>query len=132
LYFDGNDDIDDVNPMTMLAKTDEDTMYQALQQPDSAQFIQAEKDEINTHDINKHWEVVSMDQVPKNMPIIDSVWSMKRKWRLKTNKVDKHKARLKIHGGQQQHGVNYWETFHPSLRGQQGSNTIIASACAIA
>jgi hypothetical protein len=27
LYFDGNDDIDDINPLTMLAKTNEDTMY---------------------------------------------------------------------------------------------------------
>jgi Reverse transcriptase (RNA-dependent DNA polymerase) len=115
LYFDGNDDIDGINPLAMLAKTDEDTMYwhQALQQPDSAQFIQAAKDEINTHEINKHWEVVSMDQIPKNMPILDSVWSMKQKRQLKTNKVYKHKARLNIHGGQQQHGVNYWETFAP-------------------
>jgi Reverse transcriptase (RNA-dependent DNA polymerase) len=54
-----------------------------------------------------------MDQVPENMPILDSVWSMKRKRRLKTNKFYKHKARLNIHGGQQQHGVNYWETFAP-------------------
>jgi hypothetical protein len=87
--------------------------HQALQQPDSAQFIQAAKDEINTYEINKHWEVVLMDQVPKNMPILDSVWSMKRKRRLKTNKVYKHKARLNIQGGQQQHGVNNWETFAP-------------------
>jgi hypothetical protein len=70
LYFDGNDDIDDINPLAIIEKTDEDTMYwhQALQQPDSAQFIQAAKDEIDTHEINKHWEVVSMDQVRKICP----------------------------------------------------------------
>jgi hypothetical protein len=54
-----------------------------------------------------------MEQVPKNMSILDSVWSMKLKQQLKTNKVYKHKARLNIHGGQQQHGFNYWETFAP-------------------
>jgi hypothetical protein len=81
LYFNGNDDIDNINPLTILAKIDEDTMYwhQALKQPDSAQFIQAVKDEINTHEIKKHWVVVPMDQVLKNMLILNSVWSMKCK-----------------------------------------------------
>jgi Reverse transcriptase (RNA-dependent DNA polymerase) len=51
--------------------------------------------------------------VPDNTPILDSVWSMKRKRRLKTNEVNKHKARLNIHGGQQELGVNYWETYSP-------------------
>jgi hypothetical protein len=37
----------------------------------------------------------------------------KRKRRIDTRKVYKHKARLNIHGGQQTHGVNYWETFSP-------------------
>jgi predicted SnoaL-like aldol condensation-catalyzing enzyme len=74
-------EVDDINPLTMLAKTDEDTMYwnKALQQPDSAQFVQTAKDEINTNETNKHWVVVMMNQVPKNMAILDSVWSMKRK-----------------------------------------------------
>ena len=27
--------------------------------------------------------------------------------------LDKHKARLCCHGGQQQHGVNYWDTYAP-------------------
>jgi Reverse transcriptase (RNA-dependent DNA polymerase) len=40
---------------------------------------------------------------------------MKRKRRLKTNEVYKRKARLNIHGGQQELGVNYWETYAPVL-----------------
>jgi Reverse transcriptase (RNA-dependent DNA polymerase) len=38
---------------------------------------------------------------------------MKRKRRLLTNDVYKWKARLNLHGGQQEHGVNYWETYAP-------------------
>jgi hypothetical protein len=38
---------------------------------------------------------------------------MKRKRKLLTNEVYKHKARLNVHGGQQELGVNYWETYAP-------------------
>jgi Reverse transcriptase (RNA-dependent DNA polymerase) len=38
---------------------------------------------------------------------------MTRKIRLKTNKVCKYKVRLNIHGGKQDYGVNYWETYAP-------------------
>jgi Reverse transcriptase (RNA-dependent DNA polymerase) len=38
---------------------------------------------------------------------------MKRKLRLLTNEVYKHKARLNVHGSQQEQGINYWETYTP-------------------
>jgi hypothetical protein len=47
------------------------------------------------------------------MKILDSVWAMKRKRDLVTREVYKHKARLNVHGGQQQFGVNYFETYSP-------------------
>jgi hypothetical protein len=40
------------------------------------------------------------------------VWSMKRK-RDPAGDIIKWKARLCAHGGQQQYGVNYWETYAP-------------------
>jgi uncharacterized protein with PQ loop repeat len=40
---------------------------------------------------------------------------MKRKRKLLTNKIYKHKARLNIHGGQQELGKNYWETYAPVI-----------------
>jgi Reverse transcriptase (RNA-dependent DNA polymerase) len=115
LHYVGDIEIEDPNPLLMIAKADKDTMYwdQAMKQPDSAKFIEAAKDEINTHEENEHWEVIPIEEVPENSPILDSVWSMKRNRRLKTNEVYKHKACLNIHGGQQEHGVNYWETYSP-------------------
>ena len=38
------------------------------------------------------------------------IWSFKRK-RHPDGSLDKHKARLCCHGGQQQHGINYWDTY---------------------
>jgi Reverse transcriptase (RNA-dependent DNA polymerase) len=99
----------------MIAKADEDTMYwdKAMKQPDKENFLQAAFNEIKTHEENQHWEVVPIEHLPKETPVLDAIWNMKRKRRLKTNKVYKHKARLNIHGGQQELGVNYWETHAP-------------------
>jgi hypothetical protein len=38
---------------------------------------------------------------------------MKRKQRILTRLVCKWKARLNCHGGQQEHGINFWETYSP-------------------
>ena len=107
--------IDNVNPMTLMAQTDADTMYwdQALKQPDADKFIEAAIDEVSTHQRNGHWKIILRDKVPTGVKVLDSVWSMKRKRRVKTNQVYKHKARLNVHGGQQEMGVNYWETYAP-------------------
>ena len=53
--------------------------------------------------------------MPKDTEILDSVWAMKRKRNLVTNKITKYKARLNIHGGQQTFGINYWETYAPVI-----------------
>jgi hypothetical protein len=102
-------------PILLMAKTDQDTMYwdQAMKQPDSQQFLEAALNEIQTHEVNKHWEVVPINELPDSTPVLDPVWSMKRKRHLRTNEVYKHKARLNIHGGQQEYGINYRETYAP-------------------
>jgi hypothetical protein len=104
------------DPIAFLARTsDPDTMYfhQAIRQPDREEFIKAIIKEINDHIKHKHWVLVPREQVPKGMKILDSVWAMKRKRDLVTREVYKHKARLNVHGGQQQFGVNYFETYSP-------------------
>jgi hypothetical protein len=45
--------------------------------------------------------------------LLSAIWAFKRKRRIDTRAVYKHKARINVHGGQQTHGVNYWETFSP-------------------
>ena len=103
------------NPLSLLAKSDQDTMYldQALKAPDRAQFIEAMKKEVATHEERGHWKLVARDAVPTTEKVLDAVWSMKRKRRIRTQEVYKWKARLNVHGGQMIHGVHYWETFSP-------------------
>ena len=38
---------------------------------------------------------------------------MRQKRRIATNEVYKWKARLNVHGGKQEYGLNYWETYSP-------------------
>ena len=40
-------------------------------------------------------------------------WLMRHKQWIKTQEVYKWKARLNMHGGQQEHGVHYWDTYTP-------------------
>ena len=92
-----------------------DIMYydQALQQTDAKQFANAIVKEVNGHVDNKHWTLVKQNDVPKEAQVVPSVWAMRRKRDLTTNKVIKHKARLNLHGGKQVYGMNYFETYAP-------------------
>jgi Reverse transcriptase (RNA-dependent DNA polymerase) len=107
--------LDREHVLAIAASTDPDTMYfdQAMNQPDSREFINAAIDEITTHNDNGHWAIVPKAEVPQGTKVLDAIWSMKRKRRLTTNKVYKHKARLNVHGGQQEYGKDYWETYAP-------------------
>jgi hypothetical protein len=52
--------LDGAHPMSLLAKTDGDTMYwdQAMKQHDSAEFLKAAMDEATSHQENGHWRVI--------------------------------------------------------------------------
>jgi hypothetical protein len=80
---------------------------------DSPEFKTAMVKEANDHATRGTWEIWEKRNVPEGHKILSSVWAFKRKRRIDTRKVYKHKARLNILGGQQTHGVNYWETFSP-------------------
>lgn len=104
------------DPIAFAAtKSDPDTMYyhQAMKAPDAKHFRQAMQKEIDAHDEKQHWELFPRKDLPKGIKPLASVWSMKRKRRIKTREVYKWKARLNVHGGQQKYGENYWETFAP-------------------
>ena len=103
------------DPISFLAKTDADTLYfhQAMRQDDKPLFVEAVVKEINDHIDRKHWELIPKSEVPANVEVLPAVWSMKRKRDLVTWKPSKHKARLNIHGGKQELGVNYFDTYSP-------------------
>ena len=103
------------DPIAFATNSDPDTMYmhQAMKQPDKKEFLQAMDKEINDHVAKGHWKLIPKAKVPKGINVLDSVWAMRRKRKIMTGEIYKWKARLNVHGGQQEKGVNYWETYAP-------------------
>eukprot|EP00957_Ditylum_brightwellii_P208650 15358370-Ditylum_brightwellii.AAC.1 len=95
------------------ASNNPDTLYyhQAMRQPDRDSFIQVIIKEVNRHIEGQHWEMVRKEEIPKGAKVLDAVWAFKKKQDIKTQQVYKHKERLDVHGGQQQYGINYFDTY---------------------
>ena len=96
-------------------KGDPDSLYyhqQAMAATDKIKWQEAMLKEFSNHCERKHWEPVKKEEIPAETKILDSVWAMKRKRDILTQKITKWKARLNLHGGQQDHGV-HWETYPP-------------------
>lgn len=51
----------------------------------------------------------------KGIKVLPSVWAMKRKRDIATRAILKYKARLNVHGGKQEYGVNYNKTYLPDV-----------------
>jgi hypothetical protein len=103
------------NPIAFHAKMMGDIMYlqQALRQPDAKEYVQAVVKEVNGHVDSNNWTLKKRDEVPDDVQIVPSVWSMRRKRNLTTNQVKSYKARLNLHGRKQVYGMNYFETYAP-------------------
>jgi hypothetical protein len=103
------------NPIMFHAEMMGDIMYlqQALKQPNAKEFIQAVVKEVNGHMDSNNWMLQKQTNVPEDVQIVPSVWSLQLNHDLTTNKVKSHKARLNLHGGKQVYGMNYFETYTP-------------------
>jgi hypothetical protein len=107
---------DNIHPLEVFAASaDPNTMYlhKAMKEPDKAQFLEAMQEEVQAHSNNQLWELYPRCLVPQGTPIIQAVWSMKRKQHISTREVYKWKARLAFDESKQIHGVNFWETYAP-------------------
>ena len=103
--------------MALLAEKENNESYtfgQMLKQPDAADFIQAMIKEADYHESRDHWDVVPRWENPPDVKAISAIWDFKRKL-FPDGRINKHKARLCAHGGMQQYGVNYWETYSPTV-----------------
>jgi len=105
------------DPIAFAASTNPDILClrDAMDAPDCAKFEKAMADEVQSHVDNKHWELILKTQVPEGTSILPAVWAFRRKRRISTQEVHKWKARLNVHGGRQEHGVNCWETCSPAV-----------------
>ena len=69
-----------IDPITMN-KTVGDVIYlhQAMKQPDRKQFLKEMIKKLMTHQKHEHWKIVPIEDVPKVIKMLDSVWAMRRK-----------------------------------------------------
>ena len=93
-----------------------------MKEPDRDIFMEAMNKEVSSLFKEKIWKMVPKSEILEHYTHqrkegkeikrekIMMIWSFKRK-RHPDGTLDKHKARLCCHGGQQQWGINYWGTY---------------------
>ena len=108
------------NPMAFTATDNPDILYwdQAMKAHDRDKFIEAVCIELDGHEKMGNYEPIPLNKVPKGTKLLDMVWSMQQKRKIKTQEVYKWKTLLNVHGGQQVHGVHYWDTYAPVVTWQ--------------
>ena len=82
---------------------------------DRGEFIKAMTMKVEHHANSNHWELVPREKVTAGTKVLDSAWPMKRKRDIMTRKVFKYEARLNVHVGQKDFGVNYFQKCSPVL-----------------
>ena len=97
---------------TDISSNDSFTFRNAMEQDDKMAFVDAMEKEIADHEAGAHWSIVHRDTLPNKARPIKAIWSFKRK-RKPDGELLKHEACLCAHGGMQQWGDSYWETYSP-------------------
>jgi hypothetical protein len=114
------------NPTTaLIASTDEPSSFRSATSGENCdQWTKAIASEYQSHIANKTWSLVDY---PQNAKIIGSMWRFKVK-RDADGSIIKYKARLCARGDQQTSGVDYSETFAPTVR-YTTLRVLLALAC---
>ena len=92
--------------------SDPKTYKQAMRLPDAAKWREACAAEVASLVENKVYEVVDR---PASKGVITSKWVFKKKRGI-TGEVEKYKARIVARGFMQEEGVDYGETYSPTVR----------------
>ena len=100
------------------------TLKEMLMETDKEEFIKAMHEEVEAIFKEKIWKRVPRKLMGKyyteqrekgikiNRQQLMMIWPFKRK-RKPDGTLDKHKERLCCHGGQQEWGITYWDTYAP-------------------
>ena len=107
----------DLHSMSLLAEKENNESYtfgQMLKNKYAADFIHAMIKEADDNEKRNHWEVVHRWDKPPGVKTILSIWDFRCKC-FPDGRIIKHRAQLCAHGGMQQYGLNYWETYSPTV-----------------
>ena len=106
----------EVHPLTaMAASNDPDTLYlhQAMKEPDADEFRKAMCKEFGDQWDNGNFKLIRRKDLPKGARVLPGVWAFKRKRRVQTGEVYKHKARWNLDGSKQTQ-EDYTYTYSPN------------------
>ena len=111
-----NEDEDEDPILAYAASSDPDTLYyhEAMREPDADQFREACVKEFGDQWDNGNFLLKRRSEIPADARILPGVWAMKRKRKVLTGEVYKHKARLNLDGSKQVHGLDYDQTYSPT------------------
>ena len=97
---------------TAVASNKDSTFKNAMKEYDSHEFVKAMVKEISEHKAQDHWIMMERRELSPRVKTIMSIWSFRQKC-YPNDRLNKHKACIFIHGGQQTCCQNYWETYAP-------------------
>jgi hypothetical protein len=80
-----------------------------LQEADHTKFFEAMEIKISDHENHRHWDLMLQKDLPLGAKTNMAIWSFKSK-QFPDGTLNKHKAQLCAHGGQQTWGQDYWDT----------------------
>ena len=116
---------DDDNVIAAAAVAPEPASYRkAMSSPDRSEWQKAITKEYDSQIKNKTWTLVAL---PAGRRAIGCLWRFKVK-RDQNGNIIKYKARLCARGDHQQEGIDYFESFCPTVR-YQTLRTLLALAC---
>ena len=98
-----HDEVDQDPLFAYAASADPDTMYyhEAMKEEDSEQFKKAMVKEFMDQWDNGNFDLKQRSEVPDDARILPAVWQMKRKRKILTGEVYKHKAHMNLDGSRQ-------------------------------
>ena len=104
------------NPLLAYKSTsDPDTLYyhQAMKQPDREEFQKAMHREMKDNFDCKNFEIIHKSRIKNDATILPSVWQLRRKRHILTQKIKKYKARINVDGSKMIKDKHYTQTYAP-------------------
>jgi Reverse transcriptase (RNA-dependent DNA polymerase) len=86
-----------------------------MQEPDAEDFRKAMEKEIVDQWDNDNFRLFNRKHVPPDKNILPGVWALRRKRNSHTEVIKKHKARWNRDGSNQVHGVDFDNTYAPTV-----------------
>jgi hypothetical protein len=119
------------NPLAFAAGTKNNpdilSQGQMFKAHDQAKFLECQVPEIKGLCDANVFEFRDMSRLPSGARLLNAIWSYRRK-RRPDGVLLKYKSRICADGSQQQHGIDYWETYAPVVHWSTVRMVLVLSA----